>query len=185
VYQELLKKLAISLDRASLPYMVFGGQAVLIYGEPRLTRDIDITLGIEPQEAKPVLQLIEQLELKIRIDNPEEFLVQTFVLPVLDPRSNFFIDFVFSLTPFERQAICRSRIVEIDGVPVRYISLEDLIVTKIIAGRPRDLEDVKGVILKNREYDCSFVTKCLQMFDQDLDCNFCAVFEDIKRHIVH
>ncbi|MGC9445266.1 MAG: hypothetical protein ACP5E9_10130 [Candidatus Methanospirareceae archaeon] len=26
--------------------MVIGGQAVLLYGEPRLTRDIDITLGL-------------------------------------------------------------------------------------------------------------------------------------------
>jgi hypothetical protein len=25
--------------------MVIGGQAVLLYGEPRLTKDIDITLG--------------------------------------------------------------------------------------------------------------------------------------------
>ena len=182
--QELLKKLARAFDYATLPYMIFGGQAVLIYGEPRLTRDIDITLGIEPHQAKPVLQLIEQLGLKIRIDNVEEFLAQTFVLPVLDPDSKFFIDFVFSLTPFERQAIARSRIVEIDGVPVRYISLEDLIVTKIIAGRPRDLEDVKGVILKNPEYNRNFVKKCLRMFDQELDCNFSAVFDDIQRQII-
>jgi hypothetical protein len=172
------------LDRAAVPYMVFGGQAVLIYGRPRLTEDIDITLGLEPHQAKPVLQIIEQLGLKIRVDNAEDFLAQTFVLPVFDPLSRFYVDFVFSLTPFERQAIGRSRIVKIDGVPVRYISLEDLIVTKIIAGRPRDLEDVKGVILKNPEYDRDFVTKCLQIFDQDLDCNFNAVFDDILRQIV-
>jgi hypothetical protein len=163
--------------------MVFGGQAVLIYGEPRLTRDIDITLGIEPHQAKPVLQLIEELELKIRIDNVEEFLAQTFVLPVLDPDSKFLIDFVFSLTEFERRAIGRNRIVEIDGVPVRYISLEDLIITKIIAGRPRDLEDAKGVLLKNPNFDRAFVVRALQEFDRDLDCNFSAVFDDLQRQI--
>jgi predicted nucleotidyltransferase len=183
VSQELLKKLAIAFDNDSVPYMVFGGQAVLIYGEPRLTRDIDITLGLEPHQAKPVLQIIEQLGLKLRIDNVEEFLAQTFVLPALDPETQFRLDFVFSLTDFERQAIARSRIVEIDGVPVRYISLEDLIVTKIIAGRPRDLEDVKGVILKNPEYNRELVEKCLQMFDQELDCNFTTTFEDILPQI--
>lgn len=164
--------------------MIFGGQAVLVYGKPRLTQDIDITLGLEPLQAQPVIDLIEQLGLKILVGNVEEFLAQTFVLPVIDPESQLRIDFVFSLTPFERQAIERSRIVEIDGIPVRYISLEDLIVTKTIAGRPRDLEDVKGVILKNPKYDRIFVEKCLRMFDRELDCDFCAVFHDIQRQIV-
>ena len=164
--------------------MVFGGQAVLVYGKPRLTQDIDIILGLEPHQAQPVIDLIGQLGLKMLIDNVEEFLAQTFVLPAIDPETQLRIDFVFSLTDFERQSLGRSRIVEIDGVPVRYISLEDLIVTKIIAGRPRDLEDVKGVILKNPKYDRNFVTKCLRMFDQELDCNFSAVFDDIQRQIV-
>jgi hypothetical protein len=59
----------------------------------------------------------------------------------------------------------------------------DLIVTKIIAGRPRDLEDVKGVILKNPEYNRELAGRCLQMFDQELDCNFTARFEDILQQI--
>jgi hypothetical protein len=183
VSQELLKKLAIALDNASIPYMVFGGQAVLIYGEPRLTRDIDITLGLEPNQAKPVFEVLEKIGLKPRIGNPEEFLQQTFVLPALDPETQFRVDFVFSLTDFERQAIARSRIVEIDGVPVRYISLEDLIVTKIIAGRPRDLEDAKGAILKNPQCDRTFVKKNLEMFDRQLDCNYADVFNNLLQQI--
>jgi hypothetical protein len=163
--------------------MVFGGQAVAIYGEPRLTRDIDITIGFEPQEAESVIAIIERLGMKVRVGNAKEFLAQTFVLPVLDSETSIPIDFVFSLTPFERDAIRRSKIVEIDGVPVHYVSLEDLVVMKIIAGRPRDLEDVQGVLLKNPGYDRAFVKRCLQMFDQDLECNFLAVFDEIERRI--
>ena len=46
MFQLLLKKIAFELSSNSIPYMVIGGQAVLLYGEPRLTKDIDITLGI-------------------------------------------------------------------------------------------------------------------------------------------
>ena len=46
MFQKLLKKVSRALKKASVPYMVIGGQAVLVYGEPRLTRDIDITVGI-------------------------------------------------------------------------------------------------------------------------------------------
>ncbi len=46
MFKELITKIGDALNRKSIPYMIIGGQAVLIYGEPRLTRDIDITLGI-------------------------------------------------------------------------------------------------------------------------------------------
>jgi hypothetical protein len=47
---ELLERIALELERAGIPYMVTGGQAVLLYGEPRLTRDIDITLGVSTDQ---------------------------------------------------------------------------------------------------------------------------------------
>jgi hypothetical protein len=46
MFTQLLERIAHGLDERQIPYMVIGGQAVLIYGEPRLTRDIDITVGV-------------------------------------------------------------------------------------------------------------------------------------------
>jgi hypothetical protein len=175
--------LALGLEQASLPYMIFGGQAVLQYGEPRFTRDIDITLGLGPDQAKPVLRLIDRLGLKILVDNVEEFLNQTFVLPALDPESHIRIDFVFSLTEFERQAVKRSNVVILDDVKIRFVSLEDLIILKIFAGRPRDLEDVKNVIKKNPRFDRSFVENCLQDYDSELDMHCLQSFRNILQEL--
>ncbi len=47
MFQNLLARLGRALERARIPYMVIGGQAVLLHGEPRLTRDIDVTLGVD------------------------------------------------------------------------------------------------------------------------------------------
>ncbi len=44
MFEFLIEKIARMLDEAGVRYMIIGGQAVLFYGEPRLTRDIDITL---------------------------------------------------------------------------------------------------------------------------------------------
>ena len=46
MFERLLQRLSRELEARSITYMVIGGQAVLLYGEPRLTRDIDITLGL-------------------------------------------------------------------------------------------------------------------------------------------
>ena len=42
MFDKLLSKIGECLSNHDLPYMIIGGQAVLLYGEPRLTRDIDI-----------------------------------------------------------------------------------------------------------------------------------------------
>ena len=44
--KNLLTRLAHALDEKKIPYMIIGGQAMLLYGEPRLTRDVDVTVGL-------------------------------------------------------------------------------------------------------------------------------------------
>jgi len=81
VVERLLKKVALQLKKASIPYMIIGGQAVLLYGEPRLTRDIDVTLGIGVNGLEKVRKVIEALGLKILVKNGEEFVERNMVLP--------------------------------------------------------------------------------------------------------
>ena len=56
------------------------------------------------------------------------------------------MDFIFSTTPYERQAIARAEPVVLAGVPVPFATAEDLLIHKLFAGRPRDLEDAAGVV---------------------------------------
>ena len=65
MFENLLKRIAVELQTGSIPYMVIGGQAVLLYGEPRLTKDIDITLGVGIDRVADVVAVVERLALKI------------------------------------------------------------------------------------------------------------------------
>jgi hypothetical protein len=47
MFESLLERIATTLDVEAIPHMVIGGQAVLVHGEPRLTRDIGIALGVD------------------------------------------------------------------------------------------------------------------------------------------
>ena len=58
MFQELLKKPANELKAKEIPYMIISGQAVLLYGEPRLTKDIGDTLGLGIEG----LSIIKELE---------------------------------------------------------------------------------------------------------------------------
>lgn len=163
--------------------MVFGGQAVLLYGEPRLTRDIDITLGVDINSSALVIDTIHRLGLQLLTDNPEDFLRDTMILPAIDPATDIRVDFVFSLLGFERAAIEHAKIVNMEGVDVRFVPLEDLLVMKIIAGRPRDIEDVVSVIRKNPNYNRSQVEKWLREFDAELDAHYLDDFVQLMAKI--
>ena len=53
--------------------MAISGQAVLIYGEPRLTKDIDIALGIGTDGIEKVTGLVSQLGLKVLVEDIDDF----------------------------------------------------------------------------------------------------------------
>jgi predicted nucleotidyltransferase len=71
--------------------------------------------------------------------------------------------------------------VRVGGSEVRYASVEDLIIHKIVAGRPRDIEDVRGILLKNPAYDTNDVRRWLKHFEEITDSPLLAALSDLQR----
>ena len=178
MFERLLERIANALDAVGIPYMVIGGQAVLLYGEPRLTKDIDITLGADLDRLGDVLRLIQSLNFKPLVD-PDVFTKQTMVLPCADSGSGIGVDLIFSFTPYEQQAMARVKTVKVGGAEIRFASVEDLIVHKMIAGRPRDLEDVKSVLLKNAGVDLAYIRHWLGQFSASSGESFATRFNQL------
>jgi predicted nucleotidyltransferase len=183
VFKDLIKRIAEALSRRNIPYMIIGGQAVLHYGEPRLTKDIDITLGVGVDKLPVIKDIVKALGLRIEIAEVDAFVKDTMVLPAAETKTGIRVDFVFSFSPFERAAIERATEVKYDEIPVRFASLEDLVIHKIVAGRARDIEDVKSILLKNPAYDKGYIKGWLADFGKILDGTCLAKFEEIEREI--
>ncbi len=179
MFEELLRKIGVTLEKHNIPYMVIGGQAVLLYGEPRLTRDIDITLGVDLDRLQDVLSLIKELDLTVLVQDVESFVRQTMVIPSLDKSTGIRVDFILSFTPYEQQAIKRANRINIKDQDVSFAAAEDVIIHKIFAGRPRDMEDVRSIIIKNPALDIEYIKKWLGEFDKSLDTDFLGRFEEI------
>ena len=163
--EKLIKKTARHLDRQKIPYMIIGGQAVLLYGRPRLTRDIDITLGVDTDKYESIEGICKTLKLRILVENPQDFARDTKVLPAEEPNSKVRIDFIFSFTPYEEQAIKNAKQVLFDDYPVKFASCEDVIIHKMVAGRAIDEEDVKSILAKNQDaIDFKYAEKWLSEF---------------------
>lgn len=163
--------------------MIISGQAVILYGEIRATKDIDITLGIDIDESEKIINLGRSLNLKILPENPKDFIKETYVLPLYDEKSGFRVDFIFSFSQYEKEAIKRVKKIKIDDVYINYASIEDLIIHKIIAGRERDMEDIKGILIKNRRVDENYILKWLGEFEKATEEKLTEKFFEIKRRV--
>jgi len=177
---DLLSEIARNLDETQLPYVIIGGQAVLLYGEPRLTRDIDITLGVGLSELPRLLEMVSQIGLQILVEDPVSFVQKTWVLPVWHGSSGFRVDFIFSRTEYERIAVGRARQIILKGYPVNYATPEDLIIHKIFSGRPRDLEDVRAILLK-QDVNMEEIMKWLKEFEKTTGENYLKTFEKVVK----
>jgi predicted nucleotidyltransferase len=180
MFRELIEKVAIVLGDKGIPYMIIGGQAVILYGEPRLTRDVDVTLGIGTERLPEVLGVAEKIGLRPLPENPASFTEETMVLPTVDDSTGVRVDFIFSYTPYEQEAIKRANKISFGEVFVSFASPEDVIVHKIFAGRPRDIEDVRSIILKNPGIDRGYIIKWLAEFDKSVaQAGFTELFENL------
>lgn len=182
MFEEILVALTKVLDRQSIPYMIIGGQAVLLYGEPRVTRDIDITLGVDTDRLCELLRLAHELSLRALPDEIEKFVHETMVLPCMHEGTGIRVDFIFSFTPYEAQAIKRANKVVILGEEVCFTSPEDAIIHKVFAGRPRDIEDARSILLRNDDIDVGYIRSWLDQFDISCEGHgFRKQFEDVLR----
>ncbi|MCF8111923.1 MAG: nucleotidyltransferase [Desulfobacteraceae bacterium] len=147
--ENALGDIAALFEKHRIEYMVIGGLANAKWGQPRATLDIDITLWVSDSEIKNLISLLKG-SYTLLVDKPFEFIRDTRVLPLKD-HQNQRIDLIFGALPFERQAIERSLKVEIGNTAVNFCTPEDLILLKIISDRPRDLEDVQGILRFRKE----------------------------------
>ncbi len=181
MYQTLLAKIARALDHSRVPYMVVGGQAVLLHGEPRLTRDIDVTVGVDASALGRVMDAARTVALTPCVDDVERFVRDTNVLPLSDRPTGLRVDLIFSFTEYEAEAIQRAIPVLLGETQVRFASAEDLIIHKLVAGRPRDIEDVRGILARNPSLDEPYLTGWLASFRDVVNRDLVAELQSLRR----
>jgi len=146
---EAAKQLQDFSDRQGWRSCFIGGIAVQRWGEPRVTRYVDLALlaGFCRED-----ELIDTLLAAYppRVENAGEFARRNRVL-LLQTTSGVGIDISLAALPFEERLIRRATIFAFGPeLDIRTCSAEDLIVLKLFALRPLDIADAEAVTIRNR-----------------------------------
>jgi len=123
---------------------------VLRWGEPRLTRDIDLTiLASFGAEAAVVDGLFDRFE--ARIDDARRFALRNRVV-LLRAANGVPVDIALGALDFEQRAVERASLWDVKEAQLLTCSAEDLIVHKAFAGRDRDWLDVDGIVTRQGDH---------------------------------
>lgn len=138
------KEFLALLNSARIEYLVIGGYAVAFHGHPRPTGDLDIWVAVHPDTARQLADVCQRFGFTAA--TPEAFAEAGRVIRMGNPPVRLEVITGISGVAFGE---CHARGIEatMDGVPVRVISLADLIANKRAAGRHKDLSDVEALEL--------------------------------------
>ena len=166
---DLLADLAAAFEAVDLSWYLFGAQAAIVYGVARLTADVDVTVFAPAgQPTRAWLTVVEQRGFHSRFDDTA-FVEVSRVLPLIHDATDLPVDLVLAGPGLEDDFLARAVRLSIDGVEIPVIEVSDLIVLKILAGRPKDFEDVVMLLrVQGPRVDRVHVQKLLRLLGEAL-----------------
>ena len=123
-------------------YLIVGGYAVILYAEPRYTKDIDIWVRVNQRNAVAIFKALKEFGAPLSGMSENDFSYEGYFYQIGVPPAR--IDILMSITGLTFDEAWGNRVeVDFDGVKANFISRKDLIVCKLATGRPQDLIDAE------------------------------------------
>lgn len=161
---KVIHELVGLFDRLQLPYAIMGGIAVRAHGLPRPTFDVDFVVTVPRERLADLFAAIEHLGYTVPEQYRGGWVDSVGGMPLFKVRlflGGRGIDADIFLAENEFQASVMSRRIteDVEGKSVRLITAEDLILFKLLAGRPRDLLDIKDILFMQGQLDAAYMQR--------------------------
>ncbi|HAH20062.1 MAG: hypothetical protein A2Y00_09165 [Omnitrophica WOR_2 bacterium GWF2_43_52] len=146
--EDVYKKVVTFLNREKFEYIIIGGIAAGILGEPRLTGDVDVDIVLKKDSIGEFLSKARKEGFNV---DERKSLVRGKTTGVFQIRyGDFHVDFIIASIDLEREAIKRKKVVRLYRVKAFFPTPEDFILLKIVPARPQDIADIEKVVMRNK-----------------------------------
>jgi hypothetical protein len=150
-----------TVDAGDFDYLLYGGMAAALWGEPRYTEDVDFVLFLPERHAFKFLREAAKHGFSIEEDLAiQQIQVSGWArLPFGDRKSPWHLDLTLGDSPFDKSALARRKREELFGRKVWVASPEDVLVYKLVSWRDRDVMDVHAIVLRQKSLDLAYLRK--------------------------
>ncbi len=166
---DALHQLMSWFENEQVSGIIIGGVAASLLGRPRLTHDVDALVSLEEERWPEFLSLAKQYDFGPRIRDPLQFAQKSRVLLLKHGASHIDVDIVFAALPFELESIRNATALEIEGLSVQLPRVEDFVIMKAVAARPKDLIDIESLIEAHPNLEYKRIRKVVREFADVLD----------------
>ncbi|MBS3776388.1 MAG: hypothetical protein KGY70_14430 [Bacteroidales bacterium] len=129
-------------EKHKIRYLIVGGYAVMKYSEPRFTKDLDVLIATDQENAKSVYLALKEFGAPLENLTPDDFTHEGYFYQMGRPPLR--VDIMMSIPGIEFDSAWKNRkVVELENLKVFFISRSDLIRAKEASGRPQDKIDLE------------------------------------------
>jgi len=143
---------AFAFDRAcraaSVGYAFVGGIAVMAWGQPRATADVDAMIDLTPDRIDALASNLRREGFEFDVRDLQDAFHDRSHVTLHHPASAFHIDLKLAITDEEREEIRSARIVALGGHRVVVPRPEEVVAFKILYGTPQDLQDARSILIR-------------------------------------
>lgn len=126
----------------SVRYLVIGGYAVVQYAEPRFTKDLDLWISTDASNAISVYAALRAFGAPLSDLTEADFAEEGYFYQMGVPPVR--VDILMGIPGVAFEEAWQRRLqIDFDGLPVSFISRQDLITAKLASGRPQDILDAE------------------------------------------
>lgn len=149
---ELLRHLVETLERLGLRYLVTGSVATIVYGEPRMTNDIDVVVALPPPKVKEFCRSFALPDYYLSEEDVRAAVADCGQFNIIHPTSGLKVDVLIpDDSPFNRSRFARARRVKPEpDYDASFASAEDVIIKKMEyyrdGGSEKHMRDITGVL---------------------------------------
>lgn len=123
-------------------YLVVGGYAVMKYSEPRFTKDLDLFIATDRDNAKAVYAALKEFGAPLENLTSDDFTNEGYFYQMGRPPVR--VDIMMSVPGIKFEDAWKNReVVQLDDFKILFISRSDLIRAKEASGRPQDKIDIE------------------------------------------
>ncbi|MBI4565158.1 MAG: hypothetical protein HY716_10745 [Planctomycetes bacterium] len=150
-----------ALESTTFDYVIYGGLAAGIWGEPRYTDDVDVVIFLHERELPEFLRAAAAHGFSV----DEDLAVQHVQvsgwarIPLGDRNSPWHVDLCLGDSPFDQSALARRKKIHLFERAAWVASAEDVILYKLVSGRPVDLVDISGIISRQSGLDEAYLRR--------------------------
>ena len=138
------KELLSLFKKHDVRYLIVGGYAVMRYTEPRFTKDLDVLIAVDDENARAVYAALEEFGAPLQNLSPQDFAEEGYFYQMGLPPLR--VDVLMSIPGVNFAEAWRSReTVTVGETEMCFISKADLIKAKRASGRPQDLLDLENL----------------------------------------